>query len=162
AGCISTATVATINGAPTAPSAPTVTTTDPASCTDVTGTITVTTPAPAAGITYSMDGVNYSNTNGIFTGVAPGTYNVTVKNAAGCISSATTATINGAPAGPTLNINNPATVCAPNTVDLTAPPVTAGSDAGLTYTYWTDANTTAALANPGAVISGGTYYIKAT
>ena len=86
AGCISTATVATINGAPTAPAAPTVTTTDPATCTDVTGTITVTLPVPAAGISYSIDGVDYTNTTGIFTGVAPGNYNVTVQNAAGCIS----------------------------------------------------------------------------
>jgi hypothetical protein len=80
--------------------APTVNTADPATCSDVTGTITVTAPAPAAGISYSIDGVDYTNTTGIFNGVAPGTYNVTVKNAAGCISHATTATINGAPAGP--------------------------------------------------------------
>ena len=57
AGCISTATTATINGAPTAPAAPTVTTADPATCTDVTGTITVTSPAPAAGISYSINGI---------------------------------------------------------------------------------------------------------
>jgi hypothetical protein len=37
---------------------------------------------------------------GYFTGVAPGTYNVTVQNAAGCISTATVATINGAPTAP--------------------------------------------------------------
>ena len=65
-----------------------------------TGTITVNTPAPAAGITYSIDGVDYTNTTGVFTSVAPGTYNVTVKNAAGCISSATTVTINAAPSAP--------------------------------------------------------------
>jgi hypothetical protein len=44
AGCISTATVATINGAPTAPAAPTVTTADPTTCANPTGTITVTAP----------------------------------------------------------------------------------------------------------------------
>jgi hypothetical protein len=76
AGCISTATVATINGAPTAPAAPTVNTADPATCSDVTGTITVTAPAPAAGFSYSIDGIDYTNTTGIFNGVAPGTYNV--------------------------------------------------------------------------------------
>jgi hypothetical protein len=70
---------------------------DPTTCANPTGTITVTAPL-GAGLSYSIDGVDYTNTTGIFNGVAPGTYNVTVQNAAGCISSATVATINGAPA----------------------------------------------------------------
>jgi hypothetical protein len=53
-----------------------------------------------AGLSYIIDGIDYTNTSGIFTGVAPGTYNVTVKNAAGCISTAHIATINGAPTAP--------------------------------------------------------------
>src|SRR5213078_32462 len=132
AGCISTATVATINGAPTAPAAPTLNTTDPTTCTDVTGTITVTSPAPAAGISYSIDGVDYTNTTGVFTGVAPGTYNVTVQNAAGGISAATPVTIAGAPtapAAPTVNHTDP-TPCANPTGTIT---VTAPLGAGLSY-----------------------------
>src|SRR6202030_450347 len=39
---------------------------------------------------------------------------------------------------------------------------TAGSTAGLTYTYFTDAAGTIALANPNAVAVSGTYYIKGT
>src|SRR6185436_14342761 len=131
AGCISSATTATINGAPTAPAAPTVTTIDPATCTDVTGTITVTAPL-GAGLGYSINGTDYTNTTGIFTGVAPGTYNVTVQNAAGCISSATTATINGAPtapAAPTVTTIDPAT-CTDVTGTIT---VTAPLGAGLSY-----------------------------
>src|SRR6185369_665956 len=131
AGCISTAATATINGAPTAPAAPTVNTTDPATCTDVTGTITVTAPL-GAGLSYSIDGIDYTNTTGVFNGVAPGTYNVTVQNAAGCISSATTATINGAPAGPatpTVTTADP-TSCATPTGTIT---VTAPLGAGLSY-----------------------------
>ena len=89
AGCISSATSVTIDAAPSGPAAPTATPTSPTSCAQSTGTITVNTPAPAAGITYSIDGVDYTNTSGVFTNVAPGTYNVTVKDAAGCISSAT-------------------------------------------------------------------------
>jgi hypothetical protein len=59
-------------------------------------------------------------------------------------------------------INNPAAVCAPSTVDLTAASVTAGSIGGLTFTYYTDAAGTATLANPNAVAVSGTYYIMAS
>jgi hypothetical protein len=47
-----------------------VTTADPATCSDVTGTITVTAPAPAAGITYSIDGIDYTKRTGYSHGVA--------------------------------------------------------------------------------------------
>src|SRR4029078_12564996 len=100
AGCVSSATPVTINGAPTAPAAPTASATSPATCADLTGTITVTAPAPAAGISYSIDGGDYTNTTGVFNNVTPGTYNVTVKNATGCISSATTVTVDAAPNAP--------------------------------------------------------------
>ncbi|GAA5097511.1 hypothetical protein GCM10023210_32690 [Chryseobacterium ginsengisoli] len=63
---------------------------------------------------------------------------------------------------PTLVIVNPAAVCNGSTVNLTAPTVTAGSDSGLAYTYFTDAAATAILPNPSAVGISGTYYIKAT
>src|SRR5207344_1797104 len=131
AGCISTATVATINGTPTAPAAPTVTTADPTTCANPTGTITVTAPL-GAGLSYSIDGVDYTNTTGAFTGVTPGTYNVTVQNSAGCISTATVATINGtptAPAAPTVTTADP-TTCANPTGTIT---VTAPLGAGLSY-----------------------------
>jgi gliding motility-associated-like protein len=61
-----------------------------------------------------------------------------------------------------LNISDPPPVCAPATIDLTAPAVTAGSDAGLIYTYWTDVANTIPIANPAAISTSGTYYIKAT
>src|SRR6185436_6506568 len=155
AGCISSATTATINGAPAGPAAPTVTSTDPATCTDVTGTITVTAPL-GAGLSYSINGTDYTNTTGIFTGVAPGTYNVTVKNAAGCISSATTATINAAPAGPaapTVTTADPLT-CADPTGTIT---VTAPLGAGLSYSInGTDyTNTTGIFAG----VAPGTYNV---
>jgi len=64
---------------------------------------------------------------------------------------------------PNLTITNPAAVCSPNTVNLQAAAVTAGSTlpAGTALTYWTDAAATTAVATPTAVGSG-TYYIKAT
>lgn len=65
-------------------------------------------------------------------------------------------------AKPSLLITNPAEVCSPNTVDLTAPSVTAGSSSNLSYTYYTDASATSILSNPNAVAASGTYYIQAT
>ena len=61
----------------------------------------------------------------------------------------------------TLVITDPAPVCAPSTVNLTLPAVTAGSDSG-TLTYWTDAAATIPLVNPNAVSVSNTYYIKNT
>ena len=72
--------------------APTLSTTQP-TCTLNTGTITVTSPAPAAGITYSIDGSTYTNTTGVFAGLAVGPYNVTSKNSSGCLTSATPVTL---------------------------------------------------------------------
>lgn len=65
-------------------------------------------------------------------------------------------------ANPTVAVANPAAVCYPNTVSITQPAVTTGSDAGLAYTYFTDAAATTTLASPSAVAVSGTYYIKGT
>jgi gliding motility-associated-like protein len=59
------------------------------------------------------------------------------------------------------NVTDPPVGCAPNTVDITAPLVTAGSSPVLTYSYWKDAATTIALPSPNTVSETGTYYIKA-
>ena len=121
----------TVNGAPAAPAAPTASVTVQPTCAVPTGTIVITAPT-GAGLTYSIDGVTYTNTTGTFTGVAPGTYNVTVQNAAGCISAATPLTVNGAPgapAAPTASVTVQPTCAVPTgTIVVTAP-----TGAGLTY-----------------------------
>ena len=91
-GCISGITTAVIDQNPLVPAAPVVTVTQPA-CPSQTGSITITSPV-GAGYTYSVDGNMYVNQTGIFNTLAPGTYAVSVKNADGCVSVATAATIN--------------------------------------------------------------------
>lgn len=80
------------------PAAPSISITDP-TCSVSTGTITITAPTgPDLG--YSIDGQDYDNTTGVFDGLAPGTFSVTVRNSSGCISPASTATINSQPETP--------------------------------------------------------------
>jgi hypothetical protein len=63
---------------------------------------------------------------------------------------------------PTIIITDPQTVCFSSPVDITTAGVTAGSSAGLTFTYWTDAAATQPLSNPTNITVAGTYYIMAT
>lgn len=75
------------------PVAPTASATQQPTCDVNTGTITVTSPASGTGFSYSLDGVTFSNTTGIFTGLATGTYNVSVRNNTTLCQSPTTAVI---------------------------------------------------------------------
>ena len=58
-----------------------------------------------------------------------------------------------------LKVTDPAAVCSPGVIDLTTAAITSGSAAGLTYTYWRDANATQALGSPDKISISGTYYI---
>jgi hypothetical protein len=92
-GCPSTQNVSlTVNAISVAPTA---SVTQQPSCINNTGVITVTSPSSGTGYTYSVDGIDFSNTSGIFTGLSSGGYNVQVRNnTSGCESEVTPITIN--------------------------------------------------------------------
>ena len=98
AGCIGAAaiTVNTIAG-------PSVTaTTTAAACTVNNGTITATGSGGTGGLQYSIDGITYVST-AIFSNLAPATYTVFVKDAAGCISTIAVTVSNASGLGLTLS-----------------------------------------------------------
>jgi gliding motility-associated-like protein len=85
-----------------------------------------------------------------------GTYFIQLDDGSCSVIQAVNVIVNTAPI---LIITDPAAVCSPNTVDITASTVTAGSDPG-TLTYWTDASAISPLTTSLAVATTGTYYIQ--
>ncbi len=67
-----------------APATPNITLTQP-SCSISTGSVQVSSPT-GVGLSYSLNGVDYSNTTGTFNSLPIGNYSLTVKNSAGCVS----------------------------------------------------------------------------
>ena len=161
-GCTSSASVnVVINAQPATPTAPTVGTITQPTCAVATGSV-VLSGLPSGNWTINPGGITGSTTSKTISGLAAGTYNYTVTNSVGCTSLGSgNVIVNVQPITPTVTITNPAAVCSPLKVDLTAPAVTAGSTTGLDYTYWTNAAATIAYATPAAAVAG-TYYIKGT
>ena len=106
----------------------------------------------------SNQGVATISSTGLVTGVSPGTTIITYTNSNGC--STTASFVVGA--SPIVLITNPAPVCSPNTVNLTASSITTGSSSNLNFTYFTNQAATNSLSNSSAVATSGTYYIKGT
>lgn len=148
----------------------TITFTEPVTGVDA-GDFTLTTSTFITGTSIaSLTGTGTTYTAVVNTGSGNGTIRLDLKatgtgitDAAGNISNAAFTTGQVYTIGKIgVTINNPAPVCAPSTVDLTASAVTAGSDGGLTFTYFNDAAATVALTTPAAVTTSGTYYIMGT
>ncbi|MFZ2285568.1 MAG: gliding motility-associated C-terminal domain-containing protein, partial [Bacteroidales bacterium] len=166
-GCTSAVSAnAVINTQPATPTAPVVGTITHPTFQVGTGSV-VLSGLPSSGIWTLIrypDGFTSQGTGTTRTvsGLEPGTYTFAVTNSLGCTSAATgNVVINARPGAPVVVINNPPNICSDQTADLTLPAVTAGSDANLTFTYWTDAAATVPLAAP-ATVPAGIYYIMGT
>ncbi|MEI6748394.1 MAG: DUF4082 domain-containing protein, partial [Bacteroidota bacterium] len=119
-GCISAITSITINPQPETPGVPATIVTQP-SCLFPTGTIEVT--SSVTGLFFSIDGTNYTNTTGLFTGLLPGTFSLTAKNSSNCVSSPTIITLDavpGAPSTPSANIIQPTCFVGTGTITVTS------------------------------------------
>ncbi|MGQ2984951.1 T9SS type B sorting domain-containing protein [Flavobacterium sp.] len=127
--CVSMYSNLLINASPLTPQAATYTAVQP-TCTTATGTITVSTPV-GNGYTYSIDGTNFqSGTN--FAGLAENAdYVITVKNAAGCISTTNPIHIDPQPLIPAVaDVTVVQPVC-----ETPVGSITVNSPTGTGYTY---------------------------
>jgi PKD repeat protein len=142
---------------------PVLTVSDPAAVCEPT-TVDLTDAAVTAGstgngtLTYWTDAAITSALSSPGAVGTAGTYYIQSVSAPGCADTASVVVTTNP--SPVLMISDPASVCEPNTIDLTDAAVTAGSTGSGTLTYWTDAGATSSLTSPAAVATGGTYYIQ--
>ena len=152
-GCTKTSSV-TIENAPEVPATPSLSVSSPG-CGETTGVIDIIEPINAS-YTYSINGTDYQSSSAFFD-LAPGTYNVTIMSAGGCVSEAAVATIDAAPAvpaSPVATVVNPGCGETTGSVTITAP-------VGAEFTYSIDGTDF----QPGtsfADLAAGTYTITVT
>ena len=146
-GCISDVKTVTITKQAPLP-APAFSVSQP-NCTNNLGDIKITTSA----IEYSFDnGLTYQ-TSGVKNNLAPGTYNLIIKNSSGCISYASTVTINPqpiTPQPPQVAVTQPAG-CTSNSgkISVISPASFYSFDDGITW-----------IANSSQDLAPGTYLVK--
>jgi gliding motility-associated-like protein len=109
--------------------------------------------------TWTLNSAAVNNPGSITTA---GSYQLVTATPQGCSDTAL-AIINIVNA-PVVVTNTQGPICSPQTFDLTAAAITAGSATGLTFTYWLDAGATQHLLAQGTetAVTSGTYYIKGT
>ncbi len=155
-------------------------------CTDIKPVIVTINPLPVATIDYT--GSPYCKNGSAFvtlTGVGGGTFvsspGLSLNASTGDINLAASTeatylviytfsngtcgnsvTTNVTIKNPALVITNPPGSCFPETVNLTIPSVTAGSQPGLSFSYYQDNTGVTLVPNAAAVGTAGTYYIKGT
>ena len=150
-GCVSAASLITINTEPISPNAPTLQVTQLLNCTSSTGIISVT----SIGVLFSFDNGTTWSSNKTSLPLVPGSYQVIVKETStGCESIATTAVINAppnAPLTPVITITQPTTCANPfGTISITNSAFEYSFDNGISYS-----------SNPNSgLLSVGSYLIK--
>ena len=150
-GCVSSTAATTINPQPAPPSVPVTSVTQP-TCSVATGTITVT--SPSSGVTYSFDDGTTYQASATSAALTAGTYNVVVKSAAGCVSSAVATTVNpqlSTPSVPTTSVTQPTCSVATGTITMTSP------ISGVTYSF--DNGTTYQATGTSSALVAGTYQV---
>jgi gliding motility-associated-like protein len=125
------------------PNAPTADVTTQPTCTVPTAIVTVTAPSPAVGTTYTITGTApvvgpQTNTSGVFSGLTPGTYDVTTT-VGGCTSTATVLIVSPPSGAPTISVVSSNDVSCYGGNDGDATVSGAGGIGTLTYT-WTPGN----------------------
>jgi len=162
-GCSSAASAnIVINAQPATPTAPVVGTITQPTCAVATGSV-VLSGLPATG-TWTINPGAHTGTgvSTTITGLATGTYNFTVTNAAGCVSPASgNVVINAQPASPVATATNNGPVCVGGTLNLT------GGPASMTTYAWTGPNGfTSAIQSPSITnvtsAAAGVYHLTVT
>ena len=88
-----------------------------------------------------------------------GTYYIKAENSTGCTDVKPVKAM-AIPVG--LTITAPSMICLPDNADITTNAITAGTEPGLTFSYWKDSVTTIRVASPKSISEKGVYFIKAT
>jgi trimeric autotransporter adhesin len=128
-------------------------------CSESVGKVDVSATGGTPDYQFSLDnGVFQASST--FTNVLLGKHSIKVKDKMGCTLDVAFEVKSAAPA-PLLMVTNPAAICEGATISLKDVSITAGSEGGLAFSYWTNSAATSVLGNPEAV-GAGTYYIKGT